>query len=199
MEKFTITILLLIGPSCIRLNQSALRPRKQQEIQIKNEHKDISIKVQNHLVERHHIQRRQPIFQEYSNQLLHHLHHCYFAPLPYKDHIQAQEQAQIVASIRKKIQQHNLIIRLTDKSNNLYIGLAIDFEKKAQKHFTDTNAYIELTDNPFHKTLEKVIQLLNHLRSKKLILKWQYEEMMPDRTKTELSHLYFNPKTHKVE
>jgi hypothetical protein len=181
------------------LNQSALRPQKQQEIQIKHEHKDISTKVQNHLVEYHHIQRTQPIFQEYSNQLLNYLHHCYFAPLPYMDHMQAREQTQIVASIRRKIKYNSLIIRLTDKSNNFYIGLATEFEKKAQKYFIDTNAYIELSSNPFDEVLNKVIQLLNNLRSKKLILKWQYEEMMPDPKKAELSYLYFNPKTHKVE
>ncbi|CAF3977119.1 unnamed protein product, partial [Rotaria magnacalcarata] len=39
--------------------------------------------------------------------------------------------------------------------------------------------------------------LLNTLRGKDLIRKWQYEQMMPDRTTCELAHLYFNPKTHK--
>jgi len=58
---------------------------------------------------------------------------------------------------------------------------------------------MELSNNPFNEILDKVIQLLNHLRSKKYILKWQYEQMMPDRTNSELAHLYFNPKTHKVE
>ncbi|CAF4744289.1 unnamed protein product, partial [Rotaria sp. Silwood2] len=28
---------------------------------------------------------------------------------------------------------------------------------------------------------------------------WQYKKMMPDRTKCELAHLYFNPKTHKED
>ena len=50
----------------------------------------------------------------------------------------------------------------------------------------------------FNEILDKVIQLLNILRGKDLIRKWQYEEMMPDRTNCELAHLYFNPKTHKV-
>jgi hypothetical protein len=116
-------------------------------------------------------------------------------PLPYKDHIQAEEQAHTVASIRKKLQQHSLVIRLTDKSNNFYVGLANEFEKKAQKLFSDTNAFTELINNPFNEILNKVVQLLNSLYSKKFILKWQYEEMMPDRTKSKLSHLYFNPKT----
>jgi hypothetical protein len=191
-------ILLLIGPSCIRLNQSALRPQKQQEIEIKNEHKNISTKVQNHLVQYHHIPRTQPIFQEYSNQLLNYFQHAYFTPLPYKDHLQAREQTKILASLRKTIQEHKLIIRLTDKDKNFYIGSASLFEEKVQKYFTDINAYIELSDNPFNEIQDKVIQLLTHLRSNQSILKWQYEEMLPDKKITELSHLYLNPKTHKV-
>ena len=180
------------------MNQSVLRPRKQQEIEIKNEHKDISTKVQNTLVEHHHVPRTHPIFQEYSNQLLSYMQQCYFAPIPYKDQIQAKEQALIVASIRNKIKQEGLVIRLTDKSNNFYIGSAIEFEKKVQSYFTETNAYVELHENPFNVILNNVMQLLNNLRSKKLILKWQHEAMMPDIKTTELAHLYFNPKTHKV-
>ncbi|CAF3780427.1 unnamed protein product, partial [Rotaria sp. Silwood1] len=38
---------------------------------------------------------------------------------------------------------------------------------------------------------------LNRLREKKFILQWQYKRMIPDVTKCELAHLYFNPKTHK--
>ncbi|CAM4989001.1 unnamed protein product, partial [Rotaria socialis] len=36
-------------PSYIRVNQSAIRPKCQQETEIKNEHKDIYSKVENHL------------------------------------------------------------------------------------------------------------------------------------------------------
>ncbi|CAF4778156.1 unnamed protein product, partial [Rotaria socialis] len=40
---------LSLGPSYIRVNQSAIRPKCQQETEIKNEHKDIYSKVENHL------------------------------------------------------------------------------------------------------------------------------------------------------
>ncbi|CAF4172536.1 unnamed protein product [Rotaria sordida] len=189
---------LSLGPSYIRLNQSAIRPKSQQLTGIKDEHKDIYKKVENHLVEKPHcIPRTKPIFKEYSNHLLDYLNHSYFTPLPYKDQLQTLEQAQIVGSIRQIIKNMDLIIRLTDKGHNFYIGLAIEFEKKVEKFFSDTNAFIELSYNPFNEILDKVIELLNKLYSKKLIWKWQYEEMMPDRTKCELAHLYFNPKTHK--
>jgi hypothetical protein len=108
------------------------------------------------------------------------------------------EQAHIVKSIREIIQNMNLVIRLTDKGHNFYIGLASEFEKKVEQFFRDTNAFEELPYNPFNETLDKVIQLLNKLRSNERILQWQYKKMMPDRNKCELAHLYFNPKTHKV-
>ncbi len=140
-----------------------------------------------------------PIFQQYSTNLNNYLQNCYFTPLSYKDQIQAQQQAQIATSIRKLIQEKKLIIRLTDKSHNFYIGSADQFEKKVQKFFSDTNAFIELPENPFDEILNKVIQLLNTIRGKELIFKWQHDKMMPNRTKCELAHLYFNPKTHKVQ
>lgn len=119
-------------------------------------------------------------------------------PLPYKDQLVTREQAQIITLIRQIINNMNLIIRVTDKGNNFYIGLADEFEMKVQKFFSDTNAFMELTYNPFNELLDNVIQLLDKLQSKKLIQQWQFKKMMPDREKTELPHLYFNPKTHKV-
>ncbi|CAF2038121.1 unnamed protein product [Rotaria magnacalcarata] len=118
-------------------------------------------------------------------------------PLSYRDQLISREQAQILGSIRRIIINMNLIIRVTDKGNNFYIGSANEFEKKAQKLFFDTNAFVELSSNPFNEIFDKVVQLLGALRQKDLIRKWQYEEMMPDRTKCELAHLYFNPETHK--
>jgi len=138
------------------------------------------------------------IFEIYSNELLTYLQQAYFTSLSFKDHIQAKEQANIFASIRKKLQEHHLTLRLTDKSNHFYIGLTSEFKKKELAYLNETNAYIQLNTNPFDEVLNKVIQLLNQLRSKKFILKWQYDQMMPDVKKIELAHLYFNPKTHKV-
>ncbi|CAF1627848.1 unnamed protein product [Rotaria magnacalcarata] len=154
--------------------------------------------VENHLTGYPHlIPRNNAIFKQYSDHLLDYLNQSYFTPLSYKDQLISHEQAQILGSIRRIIQNRNLIIRVTDKGNNFYIGSAVEFEQKATKFFSDTNAFIELSCNPFNEILDKVIQLLNTLRGKDLIRKWQYEQMMPDRTTCELAHLYFNPKTHK--
>ena len=89
-------------------------------------------KVEHNLSSYYHVPRTASIFKQYSNHLLNHFNHCYFAPLSYKDQLQALEQAQIIASIRKKILKNNLIIRITDKGNNFYIGSAIQFEKSGK-------------------------------------------------------------------
>ena len=187
------------GPSCIRSNQSAIRPRKQQQIEINRDSKKMFGKIQSHLIKTPYaIPMNSIIFKQYSDCLLNHYKQRYSTPLSYKDHIQAQEQANIARSILKKIRQHKLILRETDKSNHFYVGSINEFKNKVQKYFNDTKAFIELSSNPFNEILDKVIQLLNHLRSKELILQWQYNKMLPNRTKSELAHLYFKPKTHKV-
>ena len=187
------------GPAFIRLNQSIFRPEYQQKIEIKKEHKDITEKVKKHLTSTPHcIPLTSPYFKKYSNDLLNYLNHCYFSPVPYKDQIQSREQIQITSKIRQKIKQHHLILRQTDKGHNFYIGSAVEFEKKVETFFQDTNAFIELSENPFDEIKNKVIELLYKLREKQSISKEQYDKMMFDRNKCELAHLYFNPKTHKV-
>ncbi|CAF2065699.1 unnamed protein product, partial [Rotaria magnacalcarata] len=65
---------LSFGPSYIRVNQSAIRPKCQQETEIKNQHKDIYSKVENHLTGYPHlIPRNNAIFKQYSDHLLDYL------------------------------------------------------------------------------------------------------------------------------
>ncbi|CAF4939016.1 unnamed protein product, partial [Rotaria socialis] len=79
----------------------------------------------------------------------------YLTPLSYKDQLKSLERAQILGSIRRTIKNMNLIIRVTDKGNNFYIGSAGEFEEKAENFFSDTNAFIELSSNPFNEILNK--------------------------------------------
>ncbi|CAF4603016.1 unnamed protein product [Rotaria socialis] len=79
---------LSLGPSCIRLNQSAIRPRKQQEIHIKKEHTNIDQKVIHHLTSQpHNMPLKSRILKTYSDDLLSYFNHSYFSPLTYKNEI----------------------------------------------------------------------------------------------------------------
>lgn len=161
---------LSLGPFCIRLNQSAIRPRRQQQSRIAIEHKDIFEKVQKHLLEHCPSMRRtNPVFKEYSKHLHDYLNHSYSIPLSYKDQLLALEQAQIIQSTRQIIQNMDLIIRITDKGHNLYIGSASEFEKKVDKFFSETKAFIELSHNPYNEIVDQINQLLDTLHSKKFI------------------------------
>ncbi|CAF3575167.1 unnamed protein product [Rotaria socialis] len=195
----TLSVLVrsLLGPSCIRINQSAIRPRHQQEIAIQKDHKSVYDKVGHHLNEHYFIPMTATILKQYSNQLLHDLNRSYFSPLSYHDQILALKQAKKVVSIQRKIKKHHLILRVTDKGYNFYIGTEKEFDKKVQNFFQDTNAFIELKENPFNKIQDNVIHLLNQIRAKKFILQWQCNKMIPNRIKCQLAHLYFNPKTYK--
>ncbi|CAF1513853.1 unnamed protein product, partial [Rotaria magnacalcarata] len=74
-----------VGPSCIRIDQSAICPRHQQEIAIRKDHKSIYDKVRSHLNEHYFVPMTATILKQYSNQLLHDLNLSYFSPLSYND------------------------------------------------------------------------------------------------------------------
>ena len=182
------------------MNQTALRTEDQQKAEIKHEYEEISKTVTNYLIEKpHSVSLSSPYFKKSSRELQHYLHHCYFStPIPFKDQLQALQQLNMNRAIRRKQKENDLVIRVTDKGHNFYIGGRVEFEKKAEKFFQETNAFIELGENPFRQIENEVIELLNQLRAKALISKKQYDDMVPDRKNCELAHLYFNPKTHKV-
>ncbi|CAF2090825.1 unnamed protein product [Rotaria magnacalcarata] len=119
---------LSFGPSCIRINQSAIRSRHQQEIAIQKHHKSIYDIVRSHLSEHYFIPMTTTILKQYSNQLLHDFNFSYFSPLSYHDEILTLNQAT-----------------------------------------KDTNAFIELKENPFNTIQDNVIHLLNQIRAKKFI------------------------------
>ena len=57
---------------------------------------------------------------------------------------------------------------------------------------------MEVSSNPLWIIFDKVVHLLNDLRSKKHLLAYQLDKIMPKRERVELAFLYFLPKPHKV-
>ncbi len=70
--------------------------------------------------------------------------------------------------------------------------------KKQKPIDKKTNAYIELESDPLWSVFDKVVQLLNNLRSQDQIRAWQLNKMMPKRDKVTVAYSYFTPKPHKV-
>ncbi len=55
-----------------------------------------------------------------------------------------------------------------------------------------------MESDPLWTVFEKVVHLLNNLRSKDQTRAWELDKMMPKRDKVALAYLYFIPKPHKV-
>ncbi|CAF5183895.1 unnamed protein product, partial [Rotaria sp. Silwood1] len=95
-----------------------------------------------------------------------------------------------------------VILRRTDKSKVFRLGDANDYQRKVLEYMQETEAYEEITSgiSPLTENLKQVTSLLNLLYhvEKPSIIKKQYEAMYPKENETELAHLYFIPKPHKI-
>ncbi|CAM4799289.1 unnamed protein product [Rotaria magnacalcarata] len=110
------------------------------------------------------------IIKEFSQQLETILHQQYMIPLSYLNIYRTRKEFKLMKSIQHRLKKGNYILRETDKSGIFHIGNSIDYEKKAEAYRQKTGAYIELDSNPLWSVFDKVILLLNDLRSKKYIL-----------------------------
>jgi len=156
-------------------------------------------KIKEFLSENRHMPQSLPVFKQYAKQLHDCLNLRYRTPLSFIDQIRTRQEYNIINSIRQKLKKAKLILRETDKSGVLHIGRAKDYERKAAIYRSKTGAYIELNFNPLDDIFNKVLHLLNNLKSGKQIFEWQRVKMMPVRNKTELAYKYFLPKVHKVK
>jgi hypothetical protein len=165
---------------------------------MKDEHKNIMNTVTPYLVRVYHMSNTSTIIKQFSHQLETCLYERYMAPLSYLNVYRARKELKLTKSIQFRLKKGNYIIRVTDKSGIFHIGDATEYEQKAQAYRQKTGAYIELESDPLWLVFDKVVALLNGLRSKKQILSWQIDKMMPKRHEVALAYLYFTPKPHKV-
>ncbi|CAF4383889.1 unnamed protein product, partial [Rotaria magnacalcarata] len=189
---------LFQGPNYIRSNQCSLHSYKHQEKHVQQEHKNIMNVITRYLIREHHIPLTATIIREFSQHLETSLHQQYMIPLSYLNIYRTRKEFKLMKSIQHRLQKGNYILRETDKSGIFHIGNSVDYEKKAEAYRQKTGAYIELDSNPLWSVFDKVILLLNDLRSKKYILSWQLGKMMPKRETVQLAYLYFIPKPHKA-
>ncbi|CAF4744717.1 unnamed protein product, partial [Rotaria socialis] len=154
--------------------------------------------ITRYLICEHHIPLTATIIREFSQQLEASLHQQYMIPLSYLNISRTRKELKLMKSIQHRLKKGNYNLRVTDKSGVFHIGNSVDYEKKAEAYRQKTGTYIELDSNPLWSVFDKVIFFLNHLRSKKYILSWQLDKMMPKREKIQLAYLYFIPKSHKA-
>jgi len=198
LSSYAFAVSLSTGPNYIRPNQSYLYSYQHRQKQIQQEHKNMMDVISSHLISVHHIPSTAMIIKKFSQELEISLRERHTAPLSYLDIYRARKELKLRKSTQYRLKKGKYILRVTDKSGIFHIGDAIDYEKKAEAYREKTQAYIELESNPLWNVFDKVVHLLNDLRSKKHIYAWQYEKMIPKREKVELAYLYFIPKPHKV-
>jgi len=138
------------------------------------------------------------IIKQFSQALATRLHDRYMAPISYLNAYRARKELTLMKSIQFRLKKAEYVLRVTDKSGIFHLGHATDYEQKAEAYRQKTGAYIELENNPLWSVFDKVVHLLNNLRSKDRIRVWQLNKMMPKREKVALAYLYFIPKPHKV-
>jgi hypothetical protein len=139
-----------------------------------------------------------PIIKQFIQEMETRLYQRYMAPISYRDISRARKELNLVKSIESKLRKGKYILRFTDKSGIFHLGHATNYEQKAEAYRQKTGAYIELENDPLWPIFDKVVHLLNNLRSKDQIRAWQLNDMMPKRNKVDLAYLYFIPKPHKV-
>jgi len=193
-----MAILTHLGPNYIRPNQSCLHSHEHREKQVKQEHENIMNTITAYLIRVYHMRNSSTIIQQFSQQLATCLHDRYMSPISYLNMYRARKERKLIKSIQSRIKKSNYVIRVTDKSGIFHLGLVTEYEQKAEAYRQKTGAYIELESDPLWTVFDKVVHLLNNLRSKDQIRVWQLNKMMPKRDQVALAYLYFIPKPHKV-
>jgi hypothetical protein len=165
---------------------------------MKEEHTNMMNSITSYLLRVHHLPTTSTIIKQFSQQLETYLHERFMSRLSYRDIYRVRNEFKLIQSIESTLTKGKYILRVTDKSGIFHISHAKDYEQKAEAYQQKTGAYIELTINPLWIVFDKVVHLLNDLRSKDHIRARHLEKMMPKRDKIALAYLYFIPKPHKV-
>ena len=104
-----------------------------------------------------------------------------------------------VKYLKRMQQKKGIIIRQTDKSKVFHIDTREGYMKKSEIYMNRTNAYIEIAASPLQEMIEKTDKFLRNLVSKKQMPQYMLDRLRPSLTESELPHLYYNQKDHKIE
>ena len=140
----------------------------------------------------------------FSSDLKQRLQNLYTKKVVRKLFIRAKREHKLILGIRRYLHQtQHIILRRTDKSKVFHLGDANDYQGKVLQYMQDTEAYEEIISgiSPLADSYQQVVSLLDrlyHTEKPLLLSKKQHDYMYHKFDKTELGHLYFIPKPHKV-
>ncbi|CAF1154105.1 unnamed protein product [Rotaria magnacalcarata] len=194
--------LLSRGPKYVPPCQSRFYKKEVRNKMIQEEYQNIITKITDFFRQYSYCISKKRI-NEFSDDLKNLLQRLYTKKLSRKLSVRAKREHKLMISIRRYLRKYqHVILRRTDKSKVFHLGDGNDYQRKVLEYMQETEAYEEITSgiSPLATNLRQVISLLNHLyhAEKPLITKKQYEAMYPKENDTELGHLYFLPKPHKI-
>ncbi|CAF1503377.1 unnamed protein product, partial [Rotaria sordida] len=100
--------------------------------------------------------------------------------------------------LQKMQKQNKIIFRQTDKSKVFHADNHENYIKKSELYMNKTNAYIEIPTSPLKEMIETTDKFLRNLVSMKKMPQSLLDKLRPSMTESELPHLYYNPKDHKI-
>jgi hypothetical protein len=105
----------------------------------------------------------------------------------------------LIKRLNYKFRITNTIIRKTDKAKVFHLGKKQDYEIKSNEYMAKTKAYQCLDKNdPLPDLVNRTNKYLLDMRLAHWINQKQYEQLTIKLEESELSHLYYLPKSHKI-
>ncbi len=170
------TIFTYSGPNYIRPNQNCLYSYEHRQKQVQQEYENIMHTVTSYLVRVYHMPNSSTIIEQFSQALATCLYDRYKAHISYLNTYRARKESKLIKSIQYRIKKEKYIIGVTDKSSIFHLGNKTDYQQNAEAYRHKTGAYIELESDPLWTVFDKVVHLLNNLRSKDQIQAWQLDK-----------------------
>ena len=105
-------------------------------------------------------------------------------------------------SFFQKLQkQSKIVFRRTDRSNVtlFHIDNPENHIKTSTTYMSRTNAYVEIATSPPKGIIERKGKFLRNLVARKRMPKYILNRLLSALTESELLHLYYNPRDHKMD
>ncbi|CAF3989165.1 unnamed protein product, partial [Rotaria sp. Silwood1] len=115
-----------------------------------------------------------------------------------KEKITDPKMMKILGNLKKAQKEHKVVFRKTDKSKVFHLGKPEAYIEKSAQYMSKMNAYKEIEQSPLEDMIKNTEELLIDLVRRKLLPAKYLEKLRPSRTESELPHLYYNPKDHKI-
>jgi hypothetical protein len=142
---------------------------------------------------------RKTTFQAASKTLF---QESFSAPLPTSIQIRAAYECRLVRSVRRQLADEQLILRRTaDGHNVFYLGLASEFQAKADDYLKNSTSFEKLSAIDEHapqqtqleEMLKSIDAILQNMRQNRQIGEQHVRAMQPKKVNVQLPYLYFLP------